>query len=432
MHSSDRKKRRAANESGVDAINLGRRSLIAGGGLFSAGLAYGAVDPGDVVGDLQPDSMLAPGAPFTGYGTPSPHEASVKRTSSLPYEAIAPESGASRTPLERLNGTITPNGLHFTRNHAGTPDIDPAGHNLMIHGLVKRAMRFDMSALDRYPMASRVCFIECSGNSYANGNMFESAPQWSAGDIHGLVSNAEWTGVPLSLLLEEVGIRAEAAWVLAEGADGAGLTRSIPLSKCMDDAIVALFQNGERLRPEQGYPLRLVLPGYEGSMSIKWLRRLKLIAKPAETREETSKYTDLLSDGLAAQWTFAMGVKSIITRPSCGLKLSAPGYYEITGLAWSGHGRIAKVEISTDGGRSWAEAAMDALDQPMALRRFTLPWHWTGEPAILMSRGTDEQGNVQPSRQQWLEPYGPMQAYHCNAIQSWRVERSGEVSNVFV
>lgn len=432
MRSFKQNGRSTANENGDSAINLGRRSLIAGGSLFSAGLAYGAVDSASRVGDLQPDSMLAPGAPFTGYGSPSPHEANVKRTASLPYEAIAPGSGASRTPLERLNGAITPNGLHFTRNHAGTPDIDPAGHRLMIHGLVKRALRFDMAALDRYPMVSRVCFIECSGNSYANGNMFKAAPQWSVGDIHGLVSNAEWTGIPLSTLLEEAGVGAGAAWVLAEGADGAGLTRSIPLSKCMDDAIVALFQNGERLRPEQGYPLRLVLPGYEGSMGIKWLRRLKLLAKPAETREETSKYTDLLSNGRAAQFTFAMGVKSIITRPSPGLKLSAPGYYEITGLAWSGHGRIAKVEISTDSGQSWVEARLDALDQPMALRRFTAAWHWDGEPATLMSRATDERGNVQPWRQQWLELYGAMQAYHCNAIQSWRVERSGEVSNVFV
>ena len=301
----------------------------------------------------------------------------------------------------------------------------------MIHGLVKKPLVFTMETLARYPMTSRICFLECSGNSSPNSVSLK-APQISAGAIHGMVSCSEWTGIPLALLLDEAGLEAGADWLLAEGADAVAMSRSVPLAKALDDAMVALYQNGERLRPEQGYPVRLLLPGWEGNMSVKWLRRIKLTQGPTHTKDETSRYTDPTPDGKALQFTFEMGAKSVITRPSVGMKMSGPGWYEISGLAWSGAGKIRKAEISMDGGTTWKEAPLQGPVYAKSLTRFRLPWQWDGQRALLQSRAIDEKGSVQPARASWLAGYMPQQRYHNNAIQTWAIEADGSVTNVYL
>ena len=358
------------------------------------------------------------------YGLPSPHERHVVRK--LP-DTPAAFPTATRTPLQNVFGSLTPNGLFFERHHAGVPAVNPAEHRLMIHGMVDRPLLLTIEDLMRLPSVSRVHFIECSGNS---GAEWKAPGKGTVQDIHGLISGAEWTGVLLSTVLAEAGVQPNAAWVLAEGGDAAAMTRSVPLAKAMDDALLVYGQNGERLRPEQGYPLRLLLPGYEGNMSIKWLRRMKVGDAPFQTREETSKYTDLMPDGSARQFTFVMDAKSVITSPSAGQRLAGRGFCEVTGIAWSGHGKIARVEVSTDGGRSWREAALDGPVHRCALTRFRLPWNWDGGPAILQSRAVDESGYVQPSRAELIAARGINSNYHYNGIQSWLVNANGEVSNV--
>lgn len=357
-------------------------------------------------------------------------EARLKRDVMQGYGAIAPGSGSSLTPLHALHGTLTPSYLHFERHHNGVPQIDPAQHTLTLHGLVERPLVFDMDSLMRYPMVSRICFIECSGNSFHN--TLPEVKQLSCGAIHGLVSCTEWTGLPLALLLQEAGIDPRAKWVLAEGADSANMSRSIPLDKALDDVLVAFWQNGEPLRPAHGFPVRLVIPGFEGNMSVKWLHRLKLTAVPVQTKDETSKYTDLLADGRAEQFTFTMGTKSVITRPSGSMKLSARGFHEISGLAWSGAGRIRSVEVSADGGRTWGEAFLHGPVLDKSLTRFSMAWHWDGGPAQLQSRATDEHGRVQIARSVWLQKYAPGQRYHNNSMQTWAVDSNGEVGNVYL
>jgi sulfane dehydrogenase subunit SoxC len=376
-----------------------------------------------------PPWMTRPGAQFTGYGQPSRFEAKVVRAWAQTPNPATEGIGAARTPLHLLNGTITPNGLHFDRSHSGTPDIDPDQHRLLIHGLVKRPLVFTMETLARYPMESRIAFIECGGNS---GALNAPQPQpLNVPAIHGLVSCAEWTGVRLATLLDEAGVEPAAKWVVAEGADAAAMSRSVPLAKCMDDALVCLYQNGERVRPANGYPLRLLLPGFEGNMNVKWLRRLKLTEAPVMAKDETSKYTILLKDGKAWQFVFPMEVKSIITQPSPGLPLKGQGLYEISGLAWSGNGRIRQVDVSADGGASWAPAALQEPILPKSLTRFRAPWRWTGAPAMLASRATDETGMVQPTRTQFAAERGLRGVYHYNAIASWRIDEKGEASNAY-
>ena len=257
----------------------------------------------------------------------------------------------ARTPHQRLRGTVTPNGLHFVVAQSGAPDIDPAKHRLVIHGLVKRPLMFTLDTLERYPMVSRMAFIECGGNS---APMFSPTPvQATLQALHGMVSCSEWTGVLLSTLLEEAGLDPRAKWLIAEGADAPTLTRSTPLAKGMDDAMIALYQNGERLMPANGYPMRLLLPGWEGNMSIKWLRRIELTDQPGMTFPESKTYAQLLPGGKAYQFYFIEEVKSFITHPSPGLKMNGSGYYEISGIAFSGEGRITRVDVSADGGKTW-------------------------------------------------------------------------------
>ncbi len=375
-----------------------------------------------------PPWMRGPGRPLSGYGGRSPYEDGVRRR--VLAATGANGAGGSWTPLEALEGMITPNPLHFERHHSGIPDIDPHRHRLLIHGMVERDLFFDMDALSRYPMESRIQFIECSGNSYLAGLPREPVND-TCGVLHGLVSCSEWTGVPLSILLDEAGVDPAAGWIMAEGADAAAMNRSVPLEKAMDDALLALYQNGERLRPEQGYPLRLFLPGYEGNMSIKWLRRIKVTDAPSMTREETSKYSDLLPDGRALLFTYPMDVKSVVTSPSPGLELKGPGLYQISGMAWSGGGRIARVEVSADGGATWGEAALCEPVLDKAVTRFRMAWRWNGAETVIMSRAADEAGDIQPTRDAIIAAKGRKFAYHYNGIQAWGIDSEGQVRNVY-
>ncbi len=374
-----------------------------------------------------PPWMKQPGTPFSTYGVPSEFESDVLRYPS-PNEVV-PGNGVSWTPLHKMEGTITPNGLHYERHHNGVPQIDPKQHRLLIHGLVKNDLIFTIDDLLRYPMQSKICFIECGGNSNAGWN---SQPnQAEAGYFNGMVSCSEWTGVPLSVLLNEVGLRKKAKWIIAEGADAFALEMSIPIEKAMDDAFLALYQNGERIRPENGYPLRLIVPGWEGVLNIKWLRRLKVTDRPVMARNETSKYTELQPSGKARMFTFPMEAKSLITSPSAHMLLKEKGLYQITGLAWSGRGKISKVEVSADGGKTWAEAELQEPVLDRALTRFRLPWHWNGKLAVLKSRATDETGYVQPERNKLIKERGRHGFFHYNAITSWQVDTDGFVSHVY-
>ncbi len=402
-----------------------RRQLMRRGGAVLAGAAVTAGTARAAESDVPP-WMLEQGEPVDErpYGVPSPFEKAVARRAhdKLPF----PTSASVLTPLADLDGIVTPNGLHYIRSHAGTPAIDPARHRLLVHGMVDRPLSFGMDDLVRFPSVSRLHFLECSGNtSFYKVSMFK--PNWTVQDTHGLLSCAEWTGVRLADVLAEAGVKPGARWILAEGADAAAMTRSVPIEKALDDAILAYSQNGERLRPEQGYPLRLFLPGYEGNINVKWLRRLKLGDQPFQTREETSKYTDLQADGIARQFNFVMEVKSVITRPSPGRGLARPGFCEITGLAWSGNGRITRVEVSTDGGAGWRDAVLQEPVLNKCLTRFRLPWTWDGGPAVLQSRATDETGMVQPTREKLLAERGVNFYYHYNAIHAWQVAAGGEV-----
>ncbi len=412
------------------------RRLLLGSGLALGGAAAGLGMAGAVRAEatppagVNPDWVTTEGLPVRGYGLPAPQEAYVRRALIQPYQDLAPAFSFSGTPLQHLEGTITPNGLHYEVHHGGRPKLDPARHRLMIHGLVERPLAFDLESLTRYPTLSATHFLECSGNSFFNAILPE--PMQAGCDLlHGLVSNAEWAGVPLAVLLDEAGVKPEGRWAIAVGNDAPSLARSIPVEKLMTDGLLALYQNGERLRPEQGYPMRLLLPGWEGNMNVKWVTSLWITDVPAHTKDESGEYTELLADGGAVKFTFGMGVKSVITRPSATLTMSGPGLYEISGLAWSGAGRVRKVELSADGGRSWAEAALAEPVLPRALTRFRLPWRWDGGAAELMSRAEDESGAVQPTRTLWKTRYDPSNFLHYNAIQAWRVTPGGAVENVY-
>ena len=378
--------------------------------------------PPDVPGWMKHEGLPLEGQPYT---LPSKYEKHVARKGR--GDQVMPGSGSLQTPHQFLHGMITPAGLVFERSHAGVPEIDPAQHRLMIHGMVERPMIFTMDDLVRLPSVSRIHFLECSGNS---SREWRSPFGKSVQITHGLVSCCEWTGVMLSTLLDEAGIQPGAEWVLAEGADSAAMTRSVPMQKCLEDAMVVYGQNGEALRPQQGYPLRLFLPGFEGNMNVKWLRRLKIGAEPFMTREETSKYTDSMVDGTARQFTFMMDAKSVITFPAPDHRLKDRGFYEIAGIAWSGRGRIKRVDVSTDGGTTWREAHLQEPVLSRAVARFRLPWRWDGGDAMLQSRAVDESGYVQPTRAQLIAQRGLNSQYHYNAVQSWKVSPAGEVTNV--
>jgi len=361
------------------------------------------------------------GAPISPYGERSPFVQSARQT----FESTrTPEQAASLTPLADTYGIITPSSLHFERHHSGVPKIDPAQHRLLIHGMVNRPLILTMEELQRLPSMSRIHFLECSGNSNTG---WRPTPRPTVQAAHGLTSCSEWTGVKLSLLLDEVGVQPGASWILAEGGDPAKMTRSIPLAKAMDDAMLAYAQNGEPLRPEQGFPLRLFLPGWEGNSNVKWLRRLKIVDQPYMTREETSKYTDLMPDGRARQFTLVMDAKSVVTHPSGGRRLAAAGFHEITGIAWTGRGRVTRVEVTTNGGATWQDAVLQDPVLPRAHTRFRLGWEWNGSDATIASRVTDDTGYVQPTRAELVAIRGVNSNYHNNMIQAWKVNHDGTV-----
>ena len=357
------------------------------------------------------------GTPTSAVGVRSPFAAPGART---PTGLLA---GSSLTPLQNLAGTITPSDLHFERHHAGVPAIDPATHKLLIHGLVDRPLTLTVDEIKRFPQVTRVHFVECSGNGRAA--WVNPAADMTPQRTDGMTSNSEWTGVPVSTLFREVGARPTATWFLAEGADACLMTRSIPMEKALDDAIIVWAQNGEPLRPEQGFPLRLLLPGWEGNANVKWLRRLELGTQPWMTRWETSKYTDPLKDGTARIFSFVMDAKSIITSPAVPEKLNGHGWRPVTGVAWSGRGRITKVEVSADAGATWHDAELVGTVHPKAHTRFSMMWNWDGTPSTLLSRATDETGYVQPTRAALIEARGSGTDYHNNAIRGWNVAADG-------
>ena len=406
-----------------------RRSFLRDGTILGGAVLAGVATEAQAAGDENlppnvPEWMKTPGDTMGSqlYGAPSPFEKGVIKN--IPKNLKQYISASGRTPLGDLDGIITPNGLFYERHHGGVPTIDPAQHRLMLHGLVDKPMIFTMDDIRRFPSRSRIHFLECSGNP-----VYTKPYGKTASDLVGLLSCAEWTGVSLKLVLQEAGLQPSAKWVVAEGADAAALTRSIPIEKCLDDAMLVYSQNGERLRPQQGYPLRLLLPGFEGNMNVKWLRRLHVTAEPAYSREETSKYTDLMPDGTAREFTFYMEAKSIITRPSGGQRLTTPGFHEITGLAWSGHGKIKQVDVSVDDGKNWQKADLQEPILTRALTRFRLPWHWDGNSAVIQSRATDETGYVQPTLAELLAVRGDNHFYHNNAIWPWQIAETGEISN---
>ena len=433
----------------AEKLNSEGLEAIAGNGLLDrrAFLRSGAAVAGTMMGYTfvrsaaaeplaeEPWSLI-PGSISRPYQQRSRFEEKIGRTLSNPNGE--PRTSHARTPHHLLNGTVTPNGLHFTIVHSGIPDIDPDGHRLVIHGLVKRPLVFTLDTLSRYPMVSRFSFVECGGNS---APMFSREPiQASVQALHGLVSCAEWTGVRLSTLLDETGIDPKAKWIVAEGADSLALSRSVPVKKALDDAMIALYQNGERLMPGNGYPMRLLLPGYEGNMNVKFLRRLKLVEQPAMSYYETRTYSQILPSGKAFRFYFLQEVKSFITQPSPGLAMRGPGLYEISGIAYSGNGRISKVMVSADGGKSWGEAALQAPVLSKAFTRFRMPWRWDGGPAVLQSRAWDEAGNVQPTRAQFVAERGETRNVpsvlgfpnqHYNSLTSWAVDAKGEVKHVY-
>ena len=369
------------------------------------------------------------------YGLPSPFEKEVIkeiRLNNAPkgYVSSSIALTSANSPISKIRGNSTPNGLFFERNHSGVPVIDPSEHKLLIHGLVKNNIVLSMDRLKRFPSIEKSYFVECSGNT---GISKKTSPEKRLDDMYGLMSCATWIGVKLSVLLEEAGIDLEKAkYIIAEGADGATMARSIPISRVMDDCMVAYMQNGEAIRPEQGYPLKLIVPGCEGNINIKWLRRLEVTDTPLFARDEVSKYSDLLANGKARQATLVMDVKSVITFPTTGDTLSEKGFYEIRGLAWSGRGKISKVDVSLDGGHNWttAELGSDALSK--AFVSFTFTWNWDGKSAVLLSRAMDEKGEVQPYFKQITKARGFHSESHNNAIQGWVVSTNGEVHNVRV
>ena len=426
---------RPAPEAPLSRRGFMRRAAVLGGGAAAA--LAGARVAADVAADAADDGVppnvpawsRSLGAPILAspYGVASKYESNVQRRQS-PGLTRTPHSSVAFTPLQNLFGIITPSWLHFERHHAGVPDIDPHRHRLMIHGLVRAPRVFTMEDITRYPSVSRVHFIECGANTGMEwGNVAVPTVQYT----HGMLGCSEWTGVPLATLLDDVGVDRKAArFVLAEGADGASLTRTIPIDMAMDDVLVVYGQNGEMLRPEQGYPLRLLVPGVQGVSSVKWLRRLKVGDAPWNTREESLHYTDLMPGGVSRQYTWIQEAKSVITWPSGGQVLLDRGYHQITGLAWSGRGKVRRVDVSTDGGRNWRTAQLQSPIHTKALTRFRVDWRWDGGAALLQSRVIDETGYVQPSIRALRAVRGTRSIYHNNAIQSWRVDATGEVSNV--
>jgi sulfane dehydrogenase subunit SoxC len=365
------------------------------------------------------------------YGLPSKYEHNiVRRTSALMSSAGDMHAAVSMSPIHEVKGIITPNGLHFTRTHNGVAQIDPNKYRLMIHGLVDKPIVLTLDQLKKYPSESRILFLECPSNGAGEWK----GPQFNSLQfVKGMMSGSEWTGVRLKTILDELGLKPTAKWMLAEGSDGSEMGRSVPVEKVLDDAMIVWGQNGEALRPEQGYPVRLMLPGWEANLCVKWLKRLEFSDKPWYAKEETSKYTALTASGRAIQHFYALEVNSIITSPCPEIPwtdLVKGDLVEIEGLAWSGHGTITNVDITFDGGKNWVEASLKGLVLPKAWTRFSYMYRYEGKPLLLASRAVDDSDNVQPTVNQEKKVMGVEGVYHRNSICTWEVNAKGEVNNV--
>jgi len=407
-----------------------RRRFLKTGIVASTGLAASnAVAEGDpLITQKQPwNQELGSGVDERPYGMPSAFEVDVKRRS-VPWLTADSVSSINFTPLHELDGIITPNGLCFERHHGGVAEYDPASHRLMINGLVDKELIFTMEDIMRFPRENRTYFLECAANS---GMEWRGSQLNGCQFTHGMIHNVMYTGVPLRLLLEEAGIKSNGKWLLAEGADASGMTRSIPMEKALDDCLVAFKMNGESLRPEQGYPLRLVVPGWEGNMWVKWLRRIEVGDQPWHHREETSKYTDLLKDGRARRFTWVMDAKSVITNPSPQAPiLHSKGPTILSGVAWSGRGTIPRVDVTIDGGKNWNKARMSGPSFEKSMHRFYYEFNWNGSDLLVQSRAHDSTGYVQPTKDELRLIRGKNSIYHNNGIQTWHINTKGVAENV--
>ena len=416
-------------------LNAGRRGFLKSAAALGGAAAVSGLGGANAAGSPEnlppnvPDwsKSLGDGVDAQVYGQPSKFETEAVRRH-VRWLTASTESSVNFTPLHELDGIITPNGLCFERHHSGIAEVDPADHRLMINGLVEKPLIFTMEDIKRFPRVNRIFFLECAANS---GMEWRGAQLNGCQFTHGMVHCVMYTGVPLKYILEEAGLKTNAKWLMPEGADAAGMNRSVPLDKALDDCLVAFKMNGEALRPEQGYPLRLVVPGWEGNMWVKWLRRIEVGDMPWHTREETSKYTDLMEDGKARRFTWVMDCKSVITNPSPQAPIGHKnGFTIVSGLAWSGRGTIDRVDVTTDGGKNWHKARIDGPSLSKAVHRFYYEFEWDGKPLLLQSRAIDSSGYVQPTKDELRSVRGTNSIYHNNGIQTWHVSESGGVENV--
>ncbi len=414
--------------------NFSRRRLLSAAGIAGAGLALSrgasaadAAKPDPLITDVQDwQRYLGDGIDKRPYGLPSKYEKHVVRRD-VPWLTASAESSVNFTPLHELDGIITPSGLCFERHHGGVAEIDPQKHRLMINGLVEKPLVFTMDDVRRMPRTNRIYFLECAANS---GMEWRGAQLNGCQFTHGMVHNVMYTGVPLKVLLDEAGLRPNAKWLMLEGGDASGMNRSLPIEKALSDVMLAFAMNGEALRPEQGYPLRAVIPGWEGNLWVKWLRRIEVGDQPWQTREETSKYTDLLADGRSRKHTFVMDAKSVVTNPSPQAPLKYRGRNVLSGFAWSGRGTVKRVDVSLDGGRNWRTTRIDGPVLDKSLTRFYLDFEWSGEELMVQSRAIDSTGYVQPAKDELRKIRGVNSIYHNNGIQTWLVRGNGESENV--
>ncbi len=417
----------------MDANGSGRRRFLKNAAAL-AGVAAGAGATGEWAARGQ--SAKSEAKPEAQANDVHDHREMLRRGARFSVDHIT-----YYTPLQDYEGIITPSSLHFVQYHASHfPAIDAKEHRLTIHGMVDRPLSFSMDDLKRLPSVTRIHFVECHANSspmiHGTGNQNMGPPVQY---VHGMTSCSEWTGVPLSVLLNEVGVQKEGTWLISEGGDPGKFSHTLPMAKAMEDVLVAYGQNGEPLRVEQGYPIRLLVPGWEGPFNVKYLSHIKVVDQPYHAWNEAMNHSVARPDigGKARWYHFQFGPKSVITRPSAGLKLPSRGYVQISGIAWSGGGVIKKVEVSTDGGKSWKEATLQAPVLPRAHTRFTFDWAWNGEEAVIVSRSTDELGEVQPSRAELFKNWGfneeeskkPQRSIHSNMQQPWRVASDGSITD---
>ena len=429
----------SANETSEELLN--RRNFFRKAAAYSAGAVVASTVLAPTRANAQDDPNIVEEKPWSlelgdpvtknRYGMPSPYEHNVTRRTTDILSSGNMQASIAVTPIQDSCGIITPNGLFFNRCHGGTPTIDPNQHRLMIHGLVEKPIVLTMDELKKYPNVSRVHFIECP----ANGGPEWRGPQFNSIQFaKGFMSCAQWTGVYIKDIIKDLGLKKEALWMLAEGIDDSHMGRTIPVDKVLDDAMIVWGQNGEALRPEQGYPIRLLVPGWEGNLCVKWLARLEFAKEPFYAKEETAKYTVLTkNDGKAIQHFYANEVNSVVTSP-CPEKpwkdLKKGEMVEIEGLAWSGMGTIKGVDISVDGGKNWVEASLKGLVLEKAWTRFSYMYKYEGKDILLSSRARDDAGHIQPTVKQERDTVGVESVYHRNGIHTWAVSAKGDVTNV--